>query len=210
VSSVYAICEQTFARLGLAQVLSTFQDLDVLGVEAAFDTAASFIERRSPDVVVVDVLGSSNPVSTIKRLRRICENSKIIVLCPSGGTDFAVDMLDAGATGILTNGCEPHDLGTAIRRVLNGDNYIQPDIAIEIFNTMREADKKRKEAERLRLTLREGQVVNCLMQGMTNRQIADELTLSEKTVKHYVGALKDKLCAANRLEIVLEAQRLSL
>nr|WP_282563306.1 helix-turn-helix transcriptional regulator [Gymnodinialimonas phycosphaerae] len=81
---------------------------------------------------------------------------------------------------------------------------------MDIFRELRAKEAQRYEAERLRLTVRESQVISHLMQGKTNRQIGESLSISEKTVKHYVGVLKEKFCVANRLEIVLHAQRLSL
>jgi two-component system nitrate/nitrite response regulator NarL len=95
-------------------------------------------------------------------------------------------------------------------RVWQGDNYIQPDIAMEMFREMRAKDAKRAATDRLNLTVRESQVIQHLKLGKTNRQIGESLSISEKTVKHYIGVIKEKFCVSNRLEIVLHAQKLLL
>ncbi|MDG1119195.1 MAG: response regulator transcription factor [Flavimaricola sp.] len=166
--------------------------------------------RAKIDVIVLDLVGVASPTATIRNIRRSMTNARIITFCPVHSSNFAVDALDAGAAGIMTHSCLPMELRIAMGRVMQGDNYIQPDIGMEIFRELRAKDTRHSEVDRLRLTLREEQVINHLMQGKTNRQIGECLSISEKTVKHHVGVLKGKFCAANRLEIVVHAQRLAL
>ena len=76
-----------------------------------------------------------------------------------------------------------------------------------IIDALRKAESRRRELSLMKLSFREEQVLKCLLKGSTNSQIAEALSISEKTVKYYVGCLKDKFNAANRLEIVLTAQK---
>lgn len=207
---IFVLCNQPFSRTGIEQSLSDVSDFAVVGSSEFSDAALSRIAGDCPDVVVMDLAGLSSPINVMGKVRKACATSRIVVFCQSGLLDFAVKALDAGAAAILTQTSEPMDLCVAIRRALAGDNFVPPEIAMQLFAHLRETEKRRREAEQLRLTAREGQVIKCLMEGMTNRQIADRLVISEKTVKHYIGALKGKFSAANRLEIVLNAQRLEV
>lgn len=205
-----------FTRKGIKCFLDTQKNIEVLRDSELPETGALDTKADGIIIVVVDLCELSDPTGTVRRIRRemrIRPNIKdvrIVAMCSVNLTNIAVDALDAGAAGIVTGHCQPADLYAAIVRVANGDNYIQPDIAMDIFDQLRSKEELRREAERLRLTVREGQVISHLMQGKTNRQIGESLCISEKTVKHYVGVLKEKLCVANRLELVLHAQRLSL
>lgn len=204
------ICDHAFTRAGFEHLISSCESFDL---QCATSFTAEILEtcaRGKIDVVIVDLGSLDQPMKTLRSLRKSCETVRILAYCSEKGIDTAVEALDAGASGILTYTSELSDLCMAVRRVMNGDNYVQPDMAMDIFAKLRQAEAKRKEAERLRLTARESQVVRHLMQGMTNGQISVELKISEKTVKHYVGSLKDKFGAANRLEVVLEAQRLGV
>ena len=204
---IFVLCNQPFSRTGIEHSLAELSDFEVVGSYEFSDAALSMIAANCPDVVVMDLVGLSSPINVMGKVRKACEKSHIVVFCQSGVLDFAVKALDAGAAGILT---QTMDLCIAIRRALAGDNFVPPEIAMQLFAHLRDSEKRRREAEQLRLTMREEQVIKCWMEGMTNKQIADRLSISEKTVKHYVGALKGKFSAANRLEIVLSAQRLEV
>jgi DNA-binding NarL/FixJ family response regulator len=204
------ICDHPFTRAGFEYLISSCESFDLQCASSLTSEILETCARDKFDVVIVDLGSLGQPMKTLRSFRKSSETVRILAYCSEKCIDTAVEALDAGASGILTYKSELSDLCMAVRRVMNGDNYVQPDMAMDIFAKLRQAEAKRKEAERLRLTARESQVVRHLMQGMTNGQISAELKISEKTVKHYVGSLKDKLGAANRLKVVLEAQRLGV
>jgi DNA-binding NarL/FixJ family response regulator len=210
VNQVYIISNQVFIREGIKGFVSSLPDFEVAGSSELIEDRLADLGRANIDIIVLDLVGLESPTTAIRNIRRSITNARIITFCPVHSSNFAVDALDAGAAGIMTHSCLPTELRIAMGRVMQGDNYIQPDIGMEIFRELRAKDTQRSEVERLRLTVREEQVINHLMQGKTNRQIGESLSISEKTVKHHVGVLKGKFCAANRLEIVVQAQRLSL
>lgn len=209
-NQVYILSNQVFIREGIQSFVSTLPDFEVAGSSELLEDGLEDLGRAKIDVIVLDLVGVASPTATIRNIRRSMTNARIITFCPVHSSNFAVDALDAGAAGIMTHSCLPAELKIAMGRVMQGDNYIQPDIGMEIFRELRAKDTRRSEVDRLRLTVREEQVINHLMQGKTNRQIGECLSISEKTVKHHIGVLKGKFCAANRLEIVVHAQRLAL
>jgi len=210
VNQVYILSNQVFICEGIKSFVASLPDFEVAGSSQLVEDRLTDLGGAKIDVIVLDLVGVASPTATIRNIRRSMTNARIITFCPVHSSNFAVDALDAGAAGIMTHSCLPTELKIAMARVMQGDNYIQPDIGMEIFRELRAKDTRRSEVDRMRLTVREEQVINHLMQGKTNRQIGECLSISEKTVKHHVGVLKGKFCAANRLEIVVHAQRLAL
>lgn len=111
--------------------------------------------------------------------------------------------LDAGATGYLTHGSTQEELLECVESVLGGDTFVSPCIATRLVASLRTAALRKAAAQKLRLTLREEQIVALLRKGRTNKEMAHELALSEKTIKHYMTVLMNKLAARSRLEVVL-------
>ena len=208
--STMVICDHAFTRAGFQHLISSCSRFDLRAARCFEKAAVESCLRDAIEIVIIDMGSLDQPLKVLKAFRKASEDVRILAFCSHRGTEMAVEALDAGASGILTYHSEMPELRAAALRVMAGDNYVQPDMAMDIFAALRASENKRKEAERLRLTARESQVVNHLMQGMTNGQISAALNISEKTVKHYVGSLKDKFGAANRLEVVLEAQRLNI
>ncbi|MFZ5690335.1 MAG: response regulator transcription factor, partial [Pseudomonadota bacterium] len=97
---------------------------------------------------------------------------------------------------------------TALESVLNDETYISQTFASRVINALRDANLRRAAAEAVRLSIRENQIVRLLLRGKTNREIATSLKISERTVKHYMTALMQKLQVRNRTEVALAAQKL--
>lgn len=204
--NVSVFSDQVFVRLGLQKVIEDSQDFGPGASAGLSEEIGSVTGVTADDIFVLDLCGADK-ARKVGEVRGKFSQARIIAICPVTPTEFSIEALDAGAAGILAQNCAEKDLLMALRRVVAGDNYIQPDIGMDIVRDIRARERRRREVEKLRLSHRETQIVNHLMQGMTNRQIGAQLSISEKTVKHYVGILKGKFCAANRLEIVLQAQR---
>jgi two-component system nitrate/nitrite response regulator NarL len=209
-AKVYILSNQVFVRDGIKNFLLDFPDFEVTGSSDVIRDRLGDLEALIIDIVILDLVSVTNPSETIVSIRRRLIDAKIVVFCPMNSKNFAINALDAGAVGIMTHSVQPADLLIAMGRVWQGDNYIQPDIAMEMFREMRAKDAKRAATDRLNLTVRETQVIKHLKLGKTNRQIGESLSISEKTVKHYIGVIKEKFCVSNRLEIVLHAQKLLL
>jgi DNA-binding NarL/FixJ family response regulator len=208
-AKAFILSNQTFVREGIIGYLKAAGEIEIAGAVSYSHSDVPAIDN-DVEILIVDLCAQQDPTGLVKKMRRVREDAKVIAICPAYATENAVKALDSGAAAILTHECRADELTIAIRKVRAGDNFVQPDIAMEIFKEMRAKEANRAEAEKLRLTVREAQVVRHLKLGKTNRQIGECLDISEKTVKYYVGILKDKFSAANRLEIVLHAQRLSL
>ena len=119
---------------------------------------------------------------------------------------LAIQTLDAGAHGYVLKQSSTEDLCLAIQALGRGEKFITHGFASKIVTALQDSTIRKNAAEALKLTIRENQIVHLLVRGKTNREIATILTISEKTVKHYMTVLMQKLNVRNRLEVAIAAQ----
>ncbi len=207
---VFICDDHPIVRLGLASCIGANPAMQVVGEGAWNDDTLALVQSSEPDVLIFELLEKTESRRQLAKLRDAWPQAKLLAFTGNTSLEDTVIALDCGAAGLLTKNCTPDEIRSAILKLDQGDNYLEARIAMRVVAHLRTAETRRKEAQALRLTVREEQVVKCLMEGMTNLQIAHRLMISEKTVKHYVGCLKEKFSANNRLEIVLYAQRVAL
>jgi len=207
---VFICDDHPIVRMGLSSCIAANPAMQVVGEGAWNDDTLALVHSSQPDVLIFELLEKTESRRQLAKLRDACPQAKLLAFTGNSCVEETVIALDCGAAGLLTKNCTPDEIRSAILKLDQGDNYLESRIAMRVVAHLRTAEARRKEAQALRLTVREEQVVKCLMEGMTNLQIANRLMISEKTVKHYVGCLKEKFSANNRLEIVLYAQRVAL
>ena len=206
-----AICHIKQRRPAAKILVFSMHQHPSFAIQATQAGALGYVTKSSePDVLIFELLEKTESRRQLAKLRDSCPQAKLLAFTGNTSLEDTVIALDCGAAGLLTKNCTPDEIRSAILKLDQGDNYLEARIAMRVVAHLRTAEARRKEAQALRLTVREEQVVKCLMEGMTNLQIANRLMISEKTVKHYVGCLKEKFSANNRLEIVLYAQRVAL
>lgn len=167
--------------------------------------AVAIAKRRRLDVIVLDINMPGNVFEAIAAIREVSAATKIVVFTASTGPETAVRALEAGASAYVVKGSTIDDLKGAIAAVLNGETFISQDMAFKVISQLRNgADAPAR--MQIRLSVREEQVVRLLISGKTNREIAGELGIGEKTVKHYMTVLMQKLQVRNRLEVAMAAQ----
>lgn len=197
------VCGSPLLSDGIISALSSRRNYKVLSKLSDASVSPDHFGGKQFDV---SILATSDPTQTINSLRKLhqpARNTKIIVFSTETRIEHIVEALDAGAIGYLTNGCTPEELLECVQTVLDGDTFVSPCIATKLIASLRTAALRKATAQKLRLTLREEQIVALLRKGKTNREIASALRLSEKTIKHYMTVLMDKLAARSRLEVVL-------
>lgn len=157
-----------------------------------------------PDLVLVDLgLPGGSGLSLIPDLARVRPNLRILVLTASADPRDVMAALRAGAHGYVFKGISGTELRRIVRSVMQGDRYVPPDLAANLLRTL--ADPPASPLQRL--TAREREVLALVAQGHTNLEIARHLSVAEKTVKHHVTQILEKLQVRSRLEAVLVAQR---
>lgn len=166
------------------------------------------VQTLSPDVMIMDLSMPGDVFRTIAQIVATAPKTKVVVFTAFCSIESALKALDAGATGFALKGSPSSELLEAIDMVLAGQMFVTRQYASQVMNGLRERAKRQALDEAIKLNVREKQIVGHLMLARTNREIAAELHISEKTVKHYMTGLMLKLKARNRVEVVI-ASRMS-
>ena len=207
---VAVISENSFSSAGLVSVVNAIDDFLCVGSWRCCEDLLSNDSIHDVDILIVDLGNCVNDGKYLKIIRKNLKNMKIMGICSSLEPKFAMLALELGVVGIVTPEIENRAFVRALVKVAEGKNVLDPAISMRVIELMRENEAVRSRQEALRLTHREKQVAECVGRGLANVRIAAHLGISERTVKHYVGLLKDKLCVSNRTEIALSVNRLNL
>lgn len=183
-------------------VLSSKDEYSVVAQAANATDALEVVKRDNPDLIVVDLGDHDGDFDTIASIATR-SHAKVVVFSRMPSAEHAMRSLDAGAVGYLTSSSTSAELLEAVQTVAGGDTFISPCIATKLIASLRTAALRKLAAKKLKLTVREEQIVSLLHRGKTNREIARELGLTENTVKHYMTVLMHKVAARSRLEVVL-------
>ncbi len=206
-ASVFIVDDHSFFRAGLRSLLVE-HGFEVVGEAGSGEAALPLIERRRPDVVVMDL--NMPEMSGAEATRRICERSPapaVLVLTVSTGQRDVIEALEAGAAGYLLKDSEPDAIARGIRSAIGGDTPISPRVARILVERARGWSGASPKREPVELSDRELEVLRLLADGMDNAEIAERLFVSPTTVKRHVSAIFTKLGVANRVQAAIEAVR---
>jgi len=202
---VLVVDDHPIVRQGLCTYLSSRPGLAVVGEASDGDEVVAEALRLSPDVVLLDlVMPRAGGIDAIRRLRAAPEPPRVIVLTSFSGDDRVVDAVRAGAAGYLLKDVPPAELDAAIRVVHQGGVLLDPSVVGSVMAEVARAEPLPGVDE---LTARERQVLSLLAQGHSNRELAAELYVSEKTVKTHVSSILSKLRVTDRTQAALFAVR---
>jgi two-component system nitrate/nitrite response regulator NarL len=193
---------------GLVRLFSTGSDLNVIAVGKTSSDIVDIALTMRPDVMVVDLNMPGNALEAIAKVTSSNSKTKIVAFTGSESVDLAVKALESGALGFVLKGSSLEELRDAIDRVYAGETYITPGFASKVVSALRK-ENVRRSVPRVTFSRREEDVLRLLLRAKTNRQIADELAISEKTVKHHMTVLIQKLNVRNRIEVLLAAQEMA-
>ncbi|KQQ49171.1 two-component system response regulator [Rhizobium sp. Leaf311] len=205
--SVALVDDHPLMLAGLTEILRKQPAFSVTATGSSADDILDIGLRLAPDVFVVDLMMPGNIFEAIAKLVEKVR-TKILVFTAMTGSDYAVRALNAGASGYVLKGSSAQELLQAIATVHRGDMFITPAFACKVIEELKLASLKKITGAEVKLSIREGQIIRMLLRGFTNRQIAADLQIGEKTVKNYMTILMQKLNVRNRLEVLLAAQKL--
>ncbi len=202
---VLIVDDHAVVRQGLRTFLDLQDDVEIVGEASDGEEAVGIVEWLLPDIVLMDlVMPRMDGIEAIRRIRLVSPSTKVIVLTSFTEDQKVFGAVKAGAAGYLLKDVQPKQLGEAIRTVFRGEALLHPTIATKLMREI--ADGERGDAGGL-LTQRELEVLRLVARGMSNREIAGELTLAEKTVKTHVSNILQKLHLADRTQAALYAVR---
>jgi two-component system, NarL family, response regulator LiaR len=203
--SVLIVDDHSVVREGLRAFLQLQDGLEVVGEAADGVEAIAAASRLEPDVILMDlVMPGLGGVAAMRRLREEAPGARVIVLTSFLDDDKLLPALRAGAAGYLLKNAEPQDVARAVRAAHAGEAVLDPVVAARLVETLAAEDGQ----EPLdRLTPREREVLVLIGRGFSNKRIAGELELSEKTVKTHVGHVLAKLGVTDRTQAAVVAVR---
>jgi NarL family two-component system response regulator LiaR len=204
------ICDDhAIVRQGLQTFLELQDDIEIVGQASDGEEAVAKAAIMHPDVILMDlVMPRLDGIEAIRRIREADTNARIIVLTSFADDDKVFPAIKAGATGYLMKDIAPQELARAIRMARDGESILHPDVARRLMSEVRgETPVPEGAAALARLTDREREVLARIAHGRSNKEIALDLTLSEKTVKTHVSNTLSKLGLADRTQAALFAVR---
>ena len=187
---------------GLATVFADRSEYDIVGTGSSATDALNIGLSRLPDVLVVDLSMPGDVFAVMNRLAREIPTLRLIVLTAYESVELALRALNAGAHAFVLKGRPTDELHCAVDAVRRGELFVSPGFSEEVLKAYRHQVGEDVTPSR-KLSVREQQLVDGLLRGLANKEIASELQLTEKTVKHYMTNLMKKLHVKNRVEVVL-------
>ena len=201
--------DQELFRRGMQTVLATEAGFDVVGEARDGAEAVARVADLAPDVVLMDVhMPEMDGIEAARRIREMAPSTRVIMLTVSDEEDDLYGAVRAGANGYLLKDSSLDDVADAVRAVARGESLISPSMASKLLSEFTNlAGETTTDAAEPKLSDREREVLKLVAQGLTNREAASALHLSENTVKNHVANILDKLHLRSRLEAAMYAMR---
>jgi len=201
------ICDdQAIIRDGLEMLLKLEKDIEVVGLAQDGAEAVELAERESPDLVLMDLkMPGMNGVEATRRIRTHHPEIKVLVLTTYDDDEWVFDAIRAGASGYLLKDTPREAVVDAIRGTVEGKSFVDPAVTGKLLNQL--ASKQEQPTSLIidKLTGREADVLCLIARGLSNTEIAEELHLSEGTVRNHVSAIFSKLDVSDRTQAAIMA-----
>ncbi len=198
---VLLIDDSPIIRLGLRSALEDCPDLAIVGEAGTAAAGLEAVIRLKPDVVMLDLhLPDKSGLLVCRELLKARPGTPVLILTSSSSERHMHDAIAAGAKGYLLKENDGASLAAALRAVARGDSVLDPSMAAQVLNLVKHRGQTTS-AEKLRLlSPQERRVVALLTSGLTNKEIGDQLGLTEKTVKNYLATIFSKLNITRRTQ----------
>jgi DNA-binding NarL/FixJ family response regulator len=204
---VYLLDDHEVVRRGLRDLLESDGDIEVVGESGTAQEATSRIPALRPHVAVLDGrLPDGSGVDVCRDIRSVDPTIKALILTSYDDDEALFAAIMAGASGYVLKQIAGTDLIDAVRRVASGQSLIDPSLTARVLERLREGPKA--SSELASLTDQERRIVELIAEGLTNRQIGDQLLLAEKTVKNYVSSILAKLGLERRTQAAVFVTKL--
>jgi DNA-binding NarL/FixJ family response regulator len=205
---VLLVDDDALVRGGLQLILSSADDVEVVGEVDDGSRAVAAVREHRPDVVLMDIrMAEMDGITATAAVRRLDSPPQVIVLTTFQADEQVMSALRAGASGFLVKDTPPADIINAVRVVASGEAIISPSVTrtlLSHFADRQASERHRMAAERLAaLTDREREVATAIASGASNAEVAAQLFMSEATVKSHVSRLFAKLDVTNRVQIAI-------
>lgn len=206
------ICDdQYIVTEGLTRILESDPEIEV--VDTAYDgaEAVALVAEHHPDVVLMDLkMPNMNGVLATRKIRQQFPEVKVLVLTTYDDDEWIFDAIRGGASGYLLKDTPPPDLIAAIKGTVEGKTYVDPNVAGKVLSSVASKAERTASPAHFSLTERELEILKLLSRGMTNADIAQQLFLTEGTVRNYTSEIFKKLGVNDRTQAAVTAIRFGL
>ena len=187
------------------------EGFDVVGEAGDGDEAVSLAGQVQPDVVLMDVtMPDVDGVEATRRIRSQWPRIRVVMLTMHADKDVIASAIRAGASGYLVKDCSTDEIADAVRQAVDENATLSPDLAASMLDEVRRLDPPAvPEAERV-VTKREEEVLQLIADGCSTGEVAEQLYISQKTVKNHLASIYQKLDARDRTQAVLQAVRMGI
>lgn len=206
---VVIVDDHPIFREGLVSILSSEPDVDIAGQGVTSEEAIELVREHLPDVIILDIsIPGEGGIRAAEVIAASFPVIKIIMLTGSDDEDNVIAALKAGAHAYILKGVAARELNKILHAVHAGEGYVSPSLAANLLSEMTSSHKDRHIAQDgfEGLTERERQILELIAMGTSNKEIGQKLYLTEKTIKHYVTNILQKLHVRNRVQAAILAQ----
>ncbi len=200
--------DHALMRQGLKQILELDEDIEVVGLAVNGEEAILMEKQLEPDVILLDInMPKMNGVQALRRLKDIGTKSKVVMLTIHEDKEYLYETINIGASGYVLKDAESSSLIKAIKDVHNGESYIHPSLVSALIKRFNKSTKIDDDDKQSRLTRREYEVLTLIAEGRNNKEIAEELFISEKTVKNHISSIFKKIEVNDRTQAAIYAYK---
>lgn len=201
--SIIIVDDHSMIREGLKQLLELDGDIKVIGEAGDGKECLELLSKVNPDVILLDInMPNMNGLQVLDKIKRGNKEIKVLILTIHNEIEYLAKAVEIGVNGYVLKDSNSMILKTAITTVYHGDTYIQPSLTPLLKEKLEISIRRKKESL---LTKRELQILELLGEGLCNKEIAERLFISEKTVKNHVSSIFKKIAVTDRTQAVVYA-----
>ncbi len=203
---IVVVDDHPLFRDGLEHTLRAEPDFEIVGTGASAEDALRLCEELLPDMLLLDINIPGGGLNVLPQLGAACPVTQVVMLTASEEEDDVLAALKGGARGYILKGVSARELIRILRGIRDGEPYVTPTLAASLLSDMTSVPGAAPADPLAQLTERERQILEQVASGQSNKEIAYRFHLSEKTVKHHMTNILQKLHARNRVEAALLAR----
>src|SRR5215813_12481410 len=204
---IAVIDDHPMFREGAMQIFAGLDDMEVVAEGATAADALRLAKQFHPDVMLLDISLPGGGLEAAAGIARACPNVRTVMLTASESELDVAAALQAGARGYILKGSSGAEVVETVRAIFRGESYVAPSLAARLLIQMGKRTEVATSKPANDLTAREEEILSLVSSGMTNKEIANRLHLTERTVKHHMTSIMRKSNVRNRVEAMLKFRR---
>ncbi|MGE6259839.1 response regulator [Heyndrickxia sporothermodurans] len=198
---VLIVDDHSVVRLGIQKIINFEKDMVSVGESETGEDVLDLINEKKPDVVLMDInLPTKNGINITSEIKKLHPTCRVLILTMYEHSEYFLAALDAGTDGYLLKDSSPEKITEAIRVIHEGHSIIPPSLTKNLIKQKRGAIETEED-----LTPREREVLSSLVRGLSNKEIAQELFISERTVKIHINKIFKKMNVKSRSQAIINA-----